>query len=450
MSSIAVRSRKSVVWALVAGLVLTAGIAAKPVQVQAASDEQKKVSTAMKKAVNYYYKRDRSYKFDGFDWELVSLKEAGEKLTNRKWQTKQNQSAIDAIVPAALKAKGAGEIAKYAIALMKNGYDPTNVNGVNLLQEIADLQEKSGKMGDDTYTIANHVYSMIALEMYDFKYDRDAAVAFLLDHYDDYENDKNKSKFDELGFALSALPLVDDEAGVKQAEKEIITELKAGQDKKDGSYYDGFAGGSPDTTSQVLIGLSAAGEDVLEGQWVKSVDYLLTKQVKNGGFEASWTPGEANPYTTKFALLALATANNGDSAYQRLSDQDKEALKAYVTTIDLSGQVEVYAGLENLQKGTQTKPSGNAFTVNAGQVLIRTNVADVAKEGKPVAVLVQVQKDKKVVQLVTVEADGAAKQLTAGFSLDKGTYTVQLNYWYGLSTKPETAKDPVTFQLVVK
>ncbi|MGE5704538.1 MAG: prenyltransferase/squalene oxidase repeat-containing protein [Clostridia bacterium] len=440
--------KKSLAWTLVASLMLSLAVVVKPVE--AATNGEKLVTAALKKAVNYYYKRDRSYKFDGFDWELVGLAAAGEKLNGRKWLDKKGNSAFDQIVPVATKADNAGELAKYAIALMKNGYDPTAVNGVDLLKEIVNRQEKSGKMGDDTYTISNHVYAIVALEMYGYEYNREAAVDFLLEHYDDFETDPNRSKYDELGVTLNALAFLEDEDGVEKVEQDVIKQILDGQNPTDGSYSYNTYGPSPDTTSQVLIGLTSAGQDVLEGSMAKTVEYLIKKQVKNGGFESSWSPGEASPYTTKFALVALASAKTGDNVYE-LTDEEKDALKPYSKTVDLNGQIEVYEGIDNLLKGKQTKPVGQSFSVSASQVMVRTNVSDLVKEGKPLAVFVQVSQDKKVVQSVVVESNSsAAQQLTAGFSLAKGTYTVQMNYWYGLTEKKETAKEPITFTIVVK
>ncbi|MGC5325048.1 hypothetical protein [Brevibacillus sp. SYSU BS000544] len=428
-------------WLLILSLVLTSVFQMQTVQ--ATSDLENGVNSSLKKTVKYYYKSNRKYDFNTFDWELIGLSAAGEKLATRKWQDKAGKTAIDTWAGKAKDIKDAGSLAKLSIGLIHNGYDPTNFNGINLLERIADSQEKNGKMGDDTYTVFNHVLSILALEMYEYPYDRKKATQFLLERYDDF------NLIDEDAFTLNALSLLEDQDGVEEAKKAILEKLEKEQ-QDDGSFIS-YGSASLDSTIQVLIGLTTIGEDVFAEPWNKSVEFLLANQMADGGFQALWQPGSSNAFTTENALIALATVREGNSLFQVLTDKEKAALKVYVPVVDLSKQVKVYDGLDNFLSGKEVKQAGNTFSINGKQLLMRVNVEGIAKEEKPVAVMVKVMKGADVVDVAMVESNSSAAQnLTAGFTLASGTYTVEINYWYGLADKPEVAKESITFVASVK
>ncbi len=433
--------RRRFTWVMILSLFLTSLFQIQPAQ--ASSDLEKKVYDAMKKTVKYYYKKDRKYAFESFDWELIGLAAAGEKLESRKWQDRTNKTAIDYWASHIQEKKEPGEIAKLAIGLMKNGYDPTNYGGVNLLKAIADSQADNGKMGDDQWTIFNHALSIIALEMYGYPYDREKAARFLLERYDDFNS------IDDKAFTLNALSFLEDQDGVKEAKKAIIESL-AKEQQANGSFL-AWGSESPDSTIQALVGLTSSGEDVLGTPWDKSVQYLLENQAADGGFKSAWSNGQSDKMTTENALIALATVKEGSSLFQVLTDKEKAALKIYVPVVDLSNQVKVYDGFDNLVKGKEVKQVGNTFSISGKQLLVRVNVQDVAKADKPIAILVKAMKGTEVVDTAVVESSSAsAQQLTADLKLDSGTYTVEVNYWYGLSDKPEVAKESISFIASVK
>ncbi len=439
MSSSAQHLRKSALWLVIISLVLMALTSARPVA--AAASMEKQVLSAMQKTVKYYTKKDRKYVFEAFDWELIGLTEANENLEARKWQDKSNKTVIDYWANKVKDVKDAGALAKLSLGLMKVGYDPKNFNGVNLLQRIVDQQEKSGKIGDATYTIFNHVLAMLVLEMYDYDYNRDKAIQFLLSNYD------NPNYYtDDLAFTLNVLPLIADANGVDKAQKNILKKIKDKFDAKEGMVAD-----SPDTTIEVLIGLTSIGEDVLDGEWSKSVSYLLKQQLPDGGFPSLWSNGEASSFTTEKALMALAAINQGNSLFERFTEKELADLKVYRGTTEVKNQIKVYDSLENLRNNKEVKASTSGYTVSGNQLFVRANVSEIAKKDKPLAVLVQVMKGKEPVNTAIVEANSAdAQYLTAGVTLDKGSYTVVVYYWYGLTQDAETAKESVTFDVTMR
>lgn len=268
--------RQRLSWGLIVTLLFTSFLQVQPVS--AASTLEKSVLDGLKKTVKFYYKSNRKYAFESFDWELIGLAAAGEKLESRKWQDRNSKSAIDYWASVSKDKKEPGVVAELAIGLMKNGYDPTNFNGDNLLKRIADSQGKDGKMGDDQYTIFNHALSIIALEMYGYPYNREKAAEYLLKRYDDF-NDT-----DSPAFALNALPFLEDLEGVEEAEEAIVDQLTKDQ-QANGSFIS-WGAESVDTTIQVLIGLTSIGTDVIDAPWDKSVKYVLADQNTDGGFKS--------------------------------------------------------------------------------------------------------------------------------------------------------------------
>jgi len=405
------------------------------------------VYVAMQKAVKYYVKSDNNYSFDAnFDWELIGLAHAGEKLDSRKWQDKNANTAFDYWAGAAKNLNEAGQLAKLAIGLMKNGIDPTNFNGKNLLKAIADRQDNNGRMGDDQWTIFNHVLAIVALEMYGFEdYDREEAAEFLLERYDDFAYD-DSNYTDDWPFALHALRFLEDIDNVEEEMDKIVEKIDE-QRKSNGSVAD-----NPDSTMEALAALSSVGEDVLDGNWNKSVAYVLDNQLSDGSFQSAWSNGDTSEYTTQKGLYTLAVIKEGDALFERLTDKEKSKLKVYLPKEIQSDAVTVYDGMTNLIRGKEVKPSNSTYTVTSKQLFVRTDLQELELDvDKPLAVLVKVMKGKKVVDTAIVEADTSIlSHATAGFTLSRGSYTVEINYWYGLKNNPEVASDSVIFPVTVK
>jgi hypothetical protein len=431
-------------WMLLFVLLFSAVVTVQPAAAASSKDLERKVYTAMQNAVKYYYNADRAYHFDDFDWELIGLAQAGEKLDSRKWQDKHDLTAFDFWATKAKELDEAGQFAKLAIALMKNGYDPTNFNGKNLLEEIAKRQDANGRMGDDTYTIFNHVLSIVALEMYGYDYDREKAAEFLLKRYDDFSEELD-TYTDDIAFTLHALHLLGDIDGVEEEKEKILDRLE--KERK----ADGSIAGNPDSTMEALTALTSVGEDVLKSPWDKSVEYVLDNQLEDGSFQSAWSNGETSAMTTEKGLISLATIRKGTTLYERLTSKEKAALTVYLSKGEASEDIHVFDGMTNLLKGKEVKPSKNTYTIASKQLFVRADVKEIADEERPLAVLVKVMKGKQVVDTGIVEAKSAdAEYVTAGFTLARGTYTVEVNYWYGLGNNPEVAKDGAIFAVTVK
>ncbi len=434
--------KQRVIWVLIIGLLVSAVSLVQPAQAASSKDLARDVSAALQKVVKYYYKSDNNYIFTkDFDWEMVGLAHAGEKIDSRKWQDANERTAIDFWAEQSKQLNEAGQFAKLAIALMKNGYDPTSFNGKDLLREIVKRQESNGRMGDDQWTIFNHVLSIVALEMYGYEYDRDKAVEFLLKRY-------NSPDFftDDWAFTLHALSFVDDVDGVDEAKEAILNKLQSEQ-KENGAISD-----NPDTTLESLAALTAAGVDVLDAPWSKSVKYALDNQLDDGSFKSAWSNGETSALTTEKGLYALAAAKKGNAMFERLTNKEKAALQVYRSTGSVSDKVKVYDGLTNLQKGNEVTPAGNSYTISGKQLFVRADVEELATD-KPLTVLVKVMKGKTVTATAIVESNSAdAQYLTAGLTLSsKGSYIVEVHYWYnGLSEQPEVAQDSISFPVTVK
>jgi hypothetical protein len=433
--------KKSFTWALILSLLISAVGFAAPAEAAVSSRD---VSNALKSVVKFYYKADNDYEFSPyFDWELIGLEHAGEKLTSSKWLDESERSAIDYWSEEAKNLEEPGKIAKIAIGLMKNGYDPTNFNGRNLLKEIKDQQKSNGRMGDDEWTTFNHSLSMIALEMYDYSYDRDDAVEFLLDRLEDFEPG-DTMYHDEWAFALHALSFVDTEKGVKDMQKKILETLEKGQGA------DGALDDNPDTTLETLAGVASTGADLMKDPWKKSVEYVLSQQLDDGSFPSAWSNGETSELTTQKGLYALAVIKQGNALFEPLTRREKTSLIAYRPSENRSEHVKVYDGMNDLLKDKESDSTSTGYTISSKQLFVRADVSTLEQD-KPLAILVKVLKGKQVVSTAIVESSPTTTQtLTAGLTLPRGTYQVEVNFWYGLAEKPEVAGDSVSFALKVK
>ncbi|MED1782250.1 hypothetical protein P4V43_10530 [Brevibacillus fortis] len=432
---------KSISWALILSLLITTGAFAQPAQAAATS---RQVDAALKNVVKYYYKADKDYRFSkDFDWELIGLEHAGEKLTSSKWVDDSEKTAIDFWSNEVKKVSEPGQLAKVSIGLMKNGYDPTNFNGRNLLKEIEKQQDSNGRLGDDQWTTFNHALSMIALEMYDYSYDREEAVDFLIDRLEDF-TPSDTVYHDEWAFALHALSFVESEDGVNDMQKEIMAQLLSGRGSN-GSLND-----NPDTTLETLAAVASTGEDVMKGDWNKSVEYVLTQQLDDGSFPSAWSNGETSELTTQKGLYALAVLKKGNALFERLTKKEKTDLIVYRTNENQSENVKVYDGMTNFIKGEESTSTSAGYTISSKQLFVKADVSKLAEE-KPVAILVKVMKGKSIVSQAIVESTPTTTQtLTAGLTLPRGTYSVEINFWYGLAENPEVAQDSVSFTVKVK
>lgn len=434
--------KRVMIWFLLVCLTLSPLFAGHQASAASSKDLNKKVYTALKDSVKYYYDEDHDYSFRTFDWELIGLENAGEKLTSTKWQDQNELTAFDYWADEIKNEKEPGQLAKFAISLMKNGYDPTNFNGINLLEEIADSQESDGGMGDDQWTIFNHVLAIVALEMYDYDYNREEAAEFLLKRYDDFSQDYYT---DDEAFTLHALSFLEDLDGIEEKKDEIIEYLKQKQES------DGSIAESPDSTLEALTALTSAGEDVLSEPWSKSVEYVLDQQLEDGSFPSAWSNGETSDLTTEKGLIALSVVKKGTALFERLTTREKKALTVYLPQGEHAEGVKVYDGLSDLMKGKEATASKNTYTIKSKQLFVRADVSDLAEQEKPVAVLVKVMKGKTLVDTGIVEATSPVmSNLTTGFTLAKGTYTVEVNFWEKLDNKPSVLKNPVMFSVTVK
>lgn len=434
--------KRQAIWALIFSLAVSVVFSSQAASAATGKDLKKQAYTALQKVVKFYQKSDNDYVFnENFDWEMIGLAHAGEKLDASKWKDANDKTVIDFWATRIKTEKEPGQLAKIAIALMKNGYDPTNFGGRNLLREIAKAEQENGRMGDDQYTIFNHALSIVALEMYDYSYDRDKATEFLLKSI-------NRADLypDDWAFSLHALSFLEDIDGVEEAQKEIIQKLEAAQNNE------GAINESPDSTLETLAALPAVGVDVLETPWSKSVSYALSNQLDDGSFQSAYSNGDTSLFTTEKGLYALAVIKKGSALYTRLTDREKANLKVHQSTdIDLPEDVQVYDGLANLQKDHQVTPGKTGFAISSKQLFVRTNVEELAQKEKPLAILVKALKGKTVAATAIVQSNSAeAQSMTAGLSLSRGSYRVEINYWYGLDDEAETAKDSVSFAVVVK
>lgn len=114
------------------------------------------------------------------------------------------------------------------------------------------------------------------------------------------DSDNGQADIPVTGLCLSALVLANDNEGVTKA-IDFLSQTR-NDDGGWGVYPEINSEGF--TTTHALLGLQAAGED-LALEWSSSIDYLLSLQDENGGFQIADYDNQKNTGITALALMVV-------------------------------------------------------------------------------------------------------------------------------------------------
>ncbi|CAM3955261.1 DUF4430 domain-containing protein [Mesobacillus zeae] len=211
---------------------------------------------------------------------------------------------------------------KHTLAVAAAGGDPTNIAGVNLVEAIYN--------GDVTRQGVNGIaYGLIALDSKSYKvpenavWTRDKLVSELLAKQSDEGGwalgGGNSSDPDITAIVLAALAPYKNQDNVKPAVTKGLEYLSA--------FYKSGKVDNSSTAGQMIIGLSALGEDANGERFTMKdgtslIQHLLSFQYEDGGF--SWMKGDAsNPFTTSFGLqgiVAYKLFSDGKGSFYNLNE----------------------------------------------------------------------------------------------------------------------------------
>lgn len=223
------------------------------------------------------------------------------------------------------------ECAKVVIALNAIGYDPTNINGVDITQQ---LNETS-----DPDSVWEYAYALIALDSKQYNFSaRDVYLNKLVTAQLDsgaWGWNETAADIDTTGMVLAALaPYYNSNSSVKAAVDKSLNYLSASQ-MPDGAFASGM-NENANSTAMVVLALSELGIDAgTDLRFIKNgisvVDALCSFAVQGGGF--GWLDNvEVNDFATYQAYYALCSYFRHINGMNRLFDMTPEKNTVAATT----------------------------------------------------------------------------------------------------------------------
>lgn len=248
------------------------------------------------------------------------------------------------------------ECAKVVAALNAIGYDPTNIDGVNITNQLNEINDQIGVYG--------FAYALIAIDTKGYGLSaRDTYIAKILEaqlNNGAWGWNGTSADIDTTGIVLAALaPYYNSNDAVKEAVNRAIDYLSKVQ-CKDGAFASGMDENS-NSTALVVLGLSELGIDASsDARFVKNgvsaVDALCSFSVGNEGF--GWIDNvEVNDYATYQSYYALGSYFRHISGMKRLfdmtPDESVSSADGMVSIIDPFGVLpaQVFVAIQRITSG---------------------------------------------------------------------------------------------------
>lgn len=211
------------------------------------------------------------------------------------------------------------ECAKVVTVLNAIGYDPTNVDSVDITTQLEDADNVSGVWG--------YAYTLIGLDSKNYPSNhRELYISKLLEAQLDngaWGWDGETEDIDTTGMVLASLaPYYNNNATVREAVDNAINYLSDVQ-MEDGT-FSSFGTKNSNTTAMVVLGLSELGIDASSDErfvkgGISAVDALGSFAVEGGGF--GWDNNtEINDYATYQSYYALNSYYRQQKGMKRLFD----------------------------------------------------------------------------------------------------------------------------------
>ncbi len=283
------------------------------------------------------------------NWEeVLTLDLAGYDLNEAPWNIDSwDMEEIEDSSPATIYA---GRI----LGLLAVGENPISYEDRNLLQELVNKQQGNGSFGG---SINNTVWAMIALDKAGVVYNEEKAIEYISSQQKPdggFSISDNTGDPDTTGETLLALS---NHKGLSEVDNIIVKAidfLKNVQLETGG--FSSLGSENSQSSSRVILGLLAVGEDLLDEEWKKNditiIDALLEYKLSNQSF-MYLLEGNSNSMATKQAFRALVELNaagygdyeivivTGDS-----QEQDKKTVRVRVegSTKSLADEIVTVEG----------------------------------------------------------------------------------------------------------
>lgn len=276
---------------------------------------------------------------DVAEWQAVALKQAGETLPYSYYKGLRAQ-----VSDAEGVFSNITDYEKLTLGILAAGKDPRDFEGYNLIESIYN--------GNVTKQGLNGVaYALIALDSADFdvpssaKWTRENLIDELLEKQNDddggwsWMSKSSPSDADSTGMVLTALAPYNDQ-------EEVAKAITAGVRYLTEQYQSSKINNSS-TAATVIIALSALGIDSASIDFTKDemniVDYLLTFQNKDGGFD--WQGGETSDVFSSYI------GYQGIVAYQLFLDGKGSLFKLPLPSQKVEAGTFTVTGVSQLFKG---------------------------------------------------------------------------------------------------
>lgn len=277
------------------------------------------------------------------EWEAIGLVKAG-RAVPASYVAKFDEHLQDQVISKSgngrMKITDVERLTLAAVAIGKNSLN-IDGRGFNLIDKI--YNSEKARNGEDSLTFQGNngiIFALIALDAGNFEVPEDARwtreklVAELLSYqktdgsWSLTTSTLGSSSFDITAMALISLAPYGAQPNVKNAIDKAVNYLSNAQGPT-GGFDEAFVGGiSSETTSQVIIGLTANGIDPRHTLFTKNdvnlIDHLLSFQTEDGGFKHTIGDTTSNQMATEQALQALVAfelfVNDGGRLYDFTSE----------------------------------------------------------------------------------------------------------------------------------
>ncbi|MDD3888383.1 MAG: S-layer homology domain-containing protein [Syntrophomonadaceae bacterium] len=273
-------------------------------------------------------------------WEVIGLANAGINLSVDTWQLPDWD--VDP------ETTSVGNYAKTILAIKAVGQDPTDINGRNLCQELANKQNPTG--GHFGVWFTDHIWSVVALDAAGGNYNVSEAIDYIINNKKSdggYAVSGVTADPDTTGFTLIALANHTEIEGVNQGINEAKDCLYSLQ-LDTGGFSSTMGGESAESNSAIIRGLLAGGFNatIISEDWTKNgntmIDALFAFQLEDKSFSHELEGGSNRmaTYQSFLAIADLAKSGFGDYVINRNnSNNDQEP----------SGQIGITVRVEGLE-----------------------------------------------------------------------------------------------------
>lgn len=210
----------------------------------------------------------------------------------------------------------------------------------DLIRTVVDKQADNGSFFTD---YLQHAWTVMALDIADADYDREAAVQYILDQ----QNASGTFPWgmDGTGWALAVLAPYQDQPEVRKAMDRIVEYFhsRLGDNGEIGGQMEGR---NANSLAVAIFGLNAAGENLLSDKWTRNGNNLIEVfvdryQTDDGGFKWLESDTEANGMATYQAVIAIGDVVAGRSIYQRLYDSVHDSSASIEVDLRVEGSADV-------------------------------------------------------------------------------------------------------------